>query len=272
MLGRPCGRRKEDMSSYTIKISKDKYIAANDFGEVDGFPIVVNHGMIASIMDEYLFDSLVKNGYRVISFARPGYGFSTAFEMENIKEWGKIVEEILEKTNVSKIDILGMSSGAPYSYAIASVIPNKVRNIYIFSGTPALYNKNVLKLWPYPLNGNVSVTELQGIAKELFFTNGIDQSDKGSIDSAKNECYGIALDLKIRCNDWGFDLREIENKVYMEHGLEDSSIPYSTAEITAGLLGNCVLHERKAGDHFSKELLEEFINNNIINNRYEENA
>jgi pimeloyl-ACP methyl ester carboxylesterase len=269
MLGRPCGRRKEDMSSYTIKIGNDKYIAVNEIGKTDGFPIVVNHGMIASIADEYLFDSLVKNGYRVISFARPGYGSSTAFEMENIKEWGRIIEEILEKINVNKIDILGMSSGAPYSYAIAAVIPNKVRGIYIFSGTPALHNKNVRKLWPYPLNENVSIKELLRIAKELFFTNGIDQNDKGSIDSAKNECYGIALDLKIRCQDWGFDLREVKNEVYMEHGLNDTSIPYGTAEITAGLLGNCILHERKNGDHFSRELLEEFINNNIISNKYE---
>ncbi len=251
------------MSQYTIEIGENRHIAISEIGETDGKPIVVNHGMIASIRDDYFFDGLVKNGFRVISCARPGYGLSTAFEMKNVKEWGMIVEEVMKQRGITEFDVLGISSGAPYSYAIASVIPYKVRNVYIFSGTPALNVREVAELWPYPLNTEATIAELQGIAKGLFFADGVDQNDNGAVDAAKNECFGIALDLKLRCHDWGFVLGEIKNRVYMEHGISDNSVPYETAEITAGMLGNCILHKRKPGGHFSRGMLDDFIRDMI---------
>src|SRR3972149_4553555 len=102
-----------------------------------------------------------------------------------------------------------MSSGAPYSYAIGNKLP-KVRNIFIFSGTPALYDERVLLLWPYEVKKDASMIELERSAKEIFFSN-VSQEDllRNDIkDSMMNNCFGIAQDLKLRCMDWGFDLSE----------------------------------------------------------------
>jgi len=256
--------RGADMSLYAIEISEDRFLAIDEIGETDGFPIIVNHGMIASIREDRLFDSLVDAGFRVMSIARPGYGLSTPFGMKSIKEWGNIVEGIIDNKRIEQFDVLGMSSGAPYSYAIAHAMPDKIRNTYIFSGTPALCDERVKRLWPYPLKAEATIEELQKTAKELFFENGINEEDMGSVDSAKNGCFGIALDLKIRCQDWGFSLGDIKTKVYMEHGIDDASVPFGTAEITAGLLPNCVMIKRANGGHFSNELLDEFIKKTII--------
>ena len=91
--------------------------------------------------------------------------------MSQVAEWGEIVSILVDKLNLSQFDVLGMSSGAPYSYAIGYKLPDKVRNIFIFSGIPALYDDKVLAVWPYPVNKEASITELEKLAKELFFTN-----------------------------------------------------------------------------------------------------
>lgn len=122
-----------------------------DYGNRDGYPILVQHGLIASISEYHLFDRLIKTGKRIICPARPGYGQSTPYQMTNIAEWGEIVSVLVDDLGLTQCDVLGMSSGALYSYAIGYKIPGKVRNIYIFSGTPALYDNTVLAYWPYPV-------------------------------------------------------------------------------------------------------------------------
>lgn len=247
-----------------IETGKGTTISINEFGDPDGFPIIINHGMIASITDNELFSSLVEAGKRIVCIARPGYGASSPFELQNVGEWGKVVNKIVHKMNLMQFDTLGISSGAPYSYAIAYEIPEKVRNVYIFSGTPALFDSRVVKLWPYPIDAEISLPALQVLAKNLFFSNGAPKENKALIDSYRNECFGIALDLKIRCRDWGFALSKIKTKVTMEHSINDTSAPFAAAELTSKMLGNCKLLKRKNGDHFSKELLNEFLINVVL--------
>jgi pimeloyl-ACP methyl ester carboxylesterase len=232
-----------------------------DYGDKNRFPILIQHGMIACITDVHLFDRLVQAGKRVISVARPGYGYSSPYEMRNIAEWGEIVSFLVEALHLTQFDVLGMSSGAPYSYAIGYRLPEKVRKIFIFSGTPALYDERVVSLWPYEVNKNASLAELQKLAKELFFSN-LSEEDllRNDIrDSMRNECFGIALDLKLRCVDWGINLSEVKTEVVMQHSRADQSVPFVTAEITASLLPNCRLEIRDSGEHFSEEILDQFI-------------
>ena len=77
--------------------------------------------------------------------------------MINIAEWGEIVSILVDELKLSHFDILGMSSGAPYSYSIGYKLPDKVRNIFIFSGIPALYDDSVLAVWPYEVNKNADI-------------------------------------------------------------------------------------------------------------------
>ena len=126
--------------------------------------------------------------------------------MSDIAEWGEMVFILVDELELSQFDLLGMSSGAPYSYAIAHKLPEKVRNIFIFSGIPTLYDENVLAVWPYPANKDAGIAELEELAKELFFSNLSPESfSQNDIqDSMRHNCFGNALDFKLRCNSWGF--------------------------------------------------------------------
>jgi pimeloyl-ACP methyl ester carboxylesterase len=249
-----------------IKYKNQCRIAYAEYGDTAGYPILVQHGLIASIRDDHIFDRLIRLGTHLICIARPGYGESSPYAMSCLGEWGQIVAMLADEFNYPRFDVLGMSSGAPYSYAIGSHLPDRVRNIFVFSGTPALFDERVLALWPYPVDRQASLDELERLAHELFFSQlaGEDLHRNDISDSMQNNCFGIAQDLKLRCIDWGFDLSSVRANVYMQHGYDDSQVPLRTAEITASLLPNCHLEIREKGGHFTEALLDAFISATMV--------
>ena len=236
-------------------------LAYTEFGHPHGFPVLIQHGMIASIRDRHLFQQLVDAGARLVSIARPGYGESSPYRMENIAEWGEIISVLADELGLAQFDVLGISSGAPYSYAIGYQLSDRVRNLFILSGTPALYDDKVRAFWPYPLTPEASIPELQKLAYELFFAHlsAEDRARDEVRDSMRNDCFGIALDLKLRCNDWGFQLAEVRGRVTMRHSRADNAVPLAAAEMTARLLPDCRLEIRENAPHFSQAVLDDFI-------------
>ncbi len=252
----------------SVRYKNENVISYAEYGDKEGYPLLINHGLIASITDDYLFERLIRLGVHLVSIARPGYGESSPYVMRNIAEWADIVSVVIDELNISRFDVLGMSSGAPYSYAIGYRFPEKVRNIYIFSGTPALYDEEVLSHWPYPVTREASIPEMEALAHELFFSNlSKEDLEKDDIkDSMMNNCFGIALDLKLRCTDWGFSLSDVKQSVYMQHSQSDSAVPFVTALLTSRLLPNCKLKAKESGEHFSKEALDDYIEAVIVEN------
>ena len=232
-----------------------------EHGDKNGRPVLVQHGMIASIRDYRLFGRLIEAGARLVSVARPGYGASFPYAMKDVAEWGQIVAVLVGELNLAHLDVLGISSGAPYSYSIGYSLPDKVRKIFILSGTPALYDDDVLAFWPYPTNKEAEIAELQILARDLFFSHlSEDDLARNDIrDSMMNDCFGIAQDLRLRCRDWGFSLSDVQADVHMQHSRQDDQVPFVTAEMTSRLLPNCRFEPRKDGKHFTGQVLDDFI-------------
>ncbi|MDR0525421.1 MAG: alpha/beta hydrolase [Spirochaetaceae bacterium] len=103
-------------------------LAYNDFGNKNGFSILIQHGTMASIKDIGCFDELQKAA-RVICIARPGYGESSPYVLKNILEYGTIVSKLIETLSIEQFDILSSSSGTLYGYTIAKECQNKAGNI-----------------------------------------------------------------------------------------------------------------------------------------------
>lgn len=250
-----------------VKYGCNNQLAYAEYGNKGGYPILVQHGLIASIKDHHLFHRLIAKGAHLICAARPGYGDSSPYTLNNISEWGDLVSILVSELNIAQFDVLGISSGAPYSYAIGFKLPELVRTIHIFSGIPALYDTEVCTLWPHPLDKQANITTCKRIVKEHILAD-LSEEDLQRCDirdSTRNDCFGLALDLKLRCQDWGFDLSQIKTPVYMQHSKVDVQVPFMTAKRTAHLLPNCRLDSRETGEHFSAELLDEFIQSTMIN-------
>jgi pimeloyl-ACP methyl ester carboxylesterase len=242
-------------------------LAYNDFGNEKGFPILVQHGTMASIKDIGYFDELQKAA-RVICIARPGYGESSPYILKNILEYGTIVSKLIETLSIEQFDIFSSSAGAPYGYAIAKECQNKTRNIYVYSGTPALYDENIQKKWPFPVNKDIPLDVSQEVAREVFFSNiPASELEKNYIkDSMANNCFGEGQNIRLRFKDWGFNLSEIKSQVYMQHSKQDNVLSYNLAEMTKELLPNCELELLEEGEHFSDGGYKLFIKNTILKN------
>jgi pimeloyl-ACP methyl ester carboxylesterase len=252
----------------TLTYQDGLHLSYAEYGDKNGYPILIQHGLIASIDDYELFDRLLRVNSRLICIARPGYGESSPCVMDSFAEWADLVAPLIEELKLAQFDILGMSSGAPYSYSIGYKFPDKVRNIYIFSGIPALYDEIVLSYWPYPAIKNKNMDDMEKLAHELFFAN-LSQDDlrKNDIrDSVMHHGFGVAQDLKLRFADWGFRLSDVTETVFMRHSKCDDAVPYNTAVRTSELLPNCKLELTETGPHFSNEALDDFINKTMVDN------
>jgi len=239
-----------------------------EYGDRNGHPILVQHGLIASIDDYDLFDRLIQVRARLICISRPGYGESSPYVMNSFAEWADIVALLIQELGISQFDVLGMSSGAPYSYSIGYRFPDRVGNIFIFSGIPALYDDVVLSYWPYEIARNKSMTDMEILAHELFFSNLTEDDLKRNDirDSLMNNAFGVAQDLKLRSMDWGFLLSDVKEKVFMRHSKSDEAVPFNTAIRTSKLLPTCQLELVETGPHFSIEALDNFIEKTVVNN------
>ena len=243
-------------------------LAYAEYGDQGGFPILIQHGLIASIDDYELFDRLIHARARLVCIARPGYGESSPYVMDSLAEWADIVWPLIRELGLTQFDILGMSSGAPYSYALGCRFPDRVRNLYIFSGTPALYDEVVLSAWPYEIARDKTMAEMEDLAHRLFFSNLTrdDLEKKDVRDSMMNNGFGVAQDLRLRSLPWGFALSDLREKVYMRHSQCDEAVPFKTAVRTAELLPNCELELTETGPHFSNAALDDFIRETIVTN------
>ncbi|MDR2516692.1 MAG: hypothetical protein LBC88_04840 [Spirochaetaceae bacterium] len=250
------------MIQFFVYNGKEK-LAYNDFGNDRGFPILVQHGAIASIKDIDLFEKLEPYA-RIIYIARPGYGESSPVILRNMLEYGIIVSKLAEYLALDEFDVLSISAGAPYGYAAAKACPEKTRNIYVYSGVPALYDAEVQKDWPVPVSNDLTMAECQKTAHEAFFA-GLPEAalENNAIkDSMANNCFGEAQNIRIRFRDWGFKLPEINSRVFMRHSKKDG--PYGMVIRTAELLPHGELELLEDGEHFTKEGFESFIEKTVI--------
>lgn len=257
----------------SILYNRQYRISYTDHGDKNGFPILIHHGLIASIDDYDLFNRLIRSGAHLISIARPGYGESSPYVLSNIGEWAALACAVTDELKLPQFDVLGMSSGAPYSYAVGYRFPHKVRNIYIYSGVPALYDSEIQSHWPFPIAKNTDMEQMEALAHDLFFSNLAEEDlERSDIkDSMSNNCFGIAQDLILRSSDWGFKLSDLKPNVYMQHSRGDSNIPVITAQLTANMLPSCGLRIEESDEHFSLQALDEFIQTVILRNFESEN-
>ncbi len=243
-------------------------ISYAEYGDNQGYPILIQHGLIASIEDKNMFERLIGQRVRVICIARPGYGESSPIVLQCFAEWAEIVSSLIEALEIDQFDVLGMSSGAPYGYALSARLVDKVRNIYIFSGIPAMYDNVVLAHWPYPILQNQNLTDLERLAHDLFFSNvPVADMERPDIrDAMRNNCFGVAQDLRLRFIDWGFQLSDIMSPVFIQHSRSDPEVPFATAIRTAGLIPHCHLELLENGPHFSNESLDDFLRTTVVKN------
>jgi pimeloyl-ACP methyl ester carboxylesterase len=251
-----------------LKYKDGLQLSYAEYGDKGGYPILIQHGLIASIDDYDLFDRLIQQQIRLICIARPGYGESSPYMLGSYAEWADIVSLLIQELEMPHFDILGISSGAPYAYSVGYKFPEKIGSIFILSGMPALYDDVVLSYWPYGPIRDMNMSSLEDLAHQLFFSNLTEEDlNRSDIrDSLVNRSFGVAQDLRLRFRDWGFHLSDVNAPVFMRHSKVDDAVPFHAAVRTSELLPDCHLDLLDSGPHFSQEVLDNFIDETMLPN------
>ncbi len=251
---------------------QNKKLSYSILGDVNGFPIFINYGLLGSVeLSRELVDMAKVKHLKLIVLERAGYGNSDFIEMQNYMDWSKITEQFLDYLGVTNFAVIGISAGAPYAYAMTNYFKERVVATHIISGVPYIIDNDVFvqyknkdfynKIW------NFSQKELQKEMYDLlkkynnFFYNLIlPKSIKNWVKLAlMNNCSGIAQSVRLQMKDWGFDIYQLEQKIYYWHGSKDKEVPINAVKVMTEKMKNAEFYEQKGKGHEPDKKLTEQV-------------
>ena len=104
-----------------------------EYGDADGFPILFSHGTPGSRLDRHP-DPSTYEGYRLVSYDRPGYGGSTARPDRDVAAVADDVAAIADALGIERFGVFGVSGGGPHALALGALLGDRVERVAVRCG------------------------------------------------------------------------------------------------------------------------------------------
>src|SRR5438045_7689300 len=118
-----------------VQLHDGAVVAFEEYGDSTGTPVIFCHGWPSSRTMAQLTDEPARSlGIRIISPDRPGISGSTMHLDRKLSDWPSLLVRLVDDLEIGDFRILAISGGAPYAYATAVAIPERVRAIAIAGG------------------------------------------------------------------------------------------------------------------------------------------
>jgi pimeloyl-ACP methyl ester carboxylesterase len=260
-------------------------VAFSEYGDPQGAPIFFCHGWPSSRTMAELTDASARNlRLRIISPDRPGIRDSKFDPNRTLLDWPPLLRELAAHLRIDKFRILAISGGAPYAYAAAWMIPDRVEAIAVVSGAPpiaeledrggllTLYNRLLALRQSRPgllralfhiarpfasLKVPIRIRPLllrilqPCDANVLRDTQSFEACFESARQAWRSSAAGVMIDADIYARPWGFPLEEVRVPVRLWHGRKDRTFSFRLAEEIARRLPNCELHLVEGAGHYS---------------------
>jgi pimeloyl-ACP methyl ester carboxylesterase len=257
-------------------------IAVEVAGEPDGVPVLLCHGLADSRLSAHQFTHVAAElGLRVIAPDRPGSGGSDPRRLRRLADWAQDAELVLDAMRVESAAVAGISAGGPFAAACAATIPGRVRSLTLISalGPP---------VWPIggmatgerlslevarraPAFGGwflgrlaalaranprmflrLATSELPGVDRRAIGEPGMRDAFLANYTEAfRRGTQGVAQDLRVLSQPWGFQLAAIRVPTSVHHGEADTTVPAEHARLYAEAIPGAQLHLHPGHGHFS---------------------
>ena len=221
---------------------------------------------------------------RIISPDRPGIRDSSLHPERKLLDWPPLLADLANQMRISEFRILGISGGAPYAFAAAWAMPERVRAIAIASGAPPLADLadrgGLLALYRwllffYPRHRELLRFSFQAARPFLsiklplrfrpLLLRLLQPCDANVMRdvAAFEACFesqrqawrasadGLMVDAEIYAQPWGFPLEEIQIPVRLWHGKKDRSFHWQLARSLGSRLPHCVDRIVEGEGHYS---------------------
>ncbi|MEO0385570.1 MAG: alpha/beta hydrolase [Pseudomonadota bacterium] len=236
------------------------------YGHSGGKPVLLHHGLIGNSKIGPIWDRLGKeNGLEWIVIERPGYGCTPPMAMKKVVDWPRLITPLLRELGIaSRFCAVGLSAGAPYTYALAAAMPERVSHIAILSGVPFIQTDGVLEAYPhdgqtaYARYAVAEETTLRAEFGAFCETMLATLPDHPHIEGAvrailAEDAAGPAREARLQATDWGFDQDAIRCPVDLWHAPEDDMVPFSAASVSALRLSTANWHVQAEPSHFPSD-------------------
>ena len=261
-------------------------VAFSEYGDLDGAPVMFCHGWPSSrLMAQFADDAARELRVRIISPDRPGIADSSLVANRRLLDWPPLISELADFLHLEKFHVLGISGGAPYAFALAWALPERVRAIAVVSGAPAiaelsdhsgllalyrwlmLVDKKLpapfsrlgfrlarpfLSLRPPQRSRPLLLKFLQPFdADSLRDEKAFEACFESQRRAWKGSAEGVMADAQLFALPWGFSLSELKVPVRLWHGDSDRSFSLTTACEMANKIPNCEFRVIKQAGHYS---------------------
>jgi pimeloyl-ACP methyl ester carboxylesterase len=262
-------------------------LTIEDVGPAGGYPLLVHDGGGSRHLSPAAIRHARDNGFRLVSYDRPGYGGSTPMPGRKLADCAADVEAILAELSIARVAVWGFSGGGPYALATAALLPDVVTAACVFAplgpygaegldfvdGMDESYREEVRVFFE---DRQAAREKFRTEAMEMFermskpegwlaawgprahqdATHGQEMADylAGAMrDGWTNGDAGWWDDWSAFLNPWGFDLADVRAPVRLWHGLADTRCPPAHSRWLAGQLANVITHYPEGDDHTNVE-------------------
>jgi pimeloyl-ACP methyl ester carboxylesterase len=260
-------------------------VAFSEYGDPHGPPVFFCHGWPSSRTMAELTDEAARSvGLRIISPDRPGIRDSKFDPNRTLLDWPPLLGELAAHLQIDKFKILAISGGAPYAYAAAWLLPERVEAIAVVSGAPpiaelrdrsgllTLYNRllalrrsrpgllRVLFQVARPFASMKVPIRVRPLllkilqpcdANVLRDAKSFEACFESARQAWRSSAAGVMIDADIYAQPWGFSLEDVRVPVRLWHGKKDRTFSFRLAEEIAMRLPNCEFHLVEGAGHYS---------------------
>jgi pimeloyl-ACP methyl ester carboxylesterase len=270
-----------------IQLDDGAIVAFGEYGDASGVPVIFCHGWPSSrTMAQLTHKPACDLGIRIISPDRPGICDSSLQPDRKLADWPRVLERLVDHLDVGEFRILAISGGAPYAYAAALDMPERVRAIAVVGGVPpiaelanaegllplyrwmlALYQKRpeflrkcfrlagpVLSVRP-PIRFRPLFLRLLMLrpcdAESLRDSAAFEAIFESQRRAWRASAEGVIADAQIYAQPWGFSIEDVRVPVRLWHGTQDRAFAFKLAEEIAKHLPNCKARFVDGAGHYS---------------------
>jgi pimeloyl-ACP methyl ester carboxylesterase len=110
-----------------VRLADGRRVGVQVSGSPSGHPVFLLHGTPGSRVGPLPRSMILHGlGVRLITFDRPGYGYSDRLESRQVADVTPDVEAIADALGIEQFAVLGRSGGGPHALACAALLPDRV--------------------------------------------------------------------------------------------------------------------------------------------------
>jgi pimeloyl-ACP methyl ester carboxylesterase len=250
----------------SITLRDGRRLSYAEYGDPEGAPLIVLHGMPGSRILAAVFDERAQHWHlRIIAPERPGCGRSSPLPGGTLIEYPEDIRQLADTLRLAHFVTIGVSGGGPAALAcsarlsdrlIATGLVSAIGPTWLPNGMNGMIaaNRIMFKLGRFsPFIGSAVLARLirsslpsmekhveagtspsPDISPQVFSVISRDQRE--SIAQGR---HGLAYDFRPVLNPWGIELKKALGKVFVWHGESDNLAPAALAHYLADTIPGC---------------------------------